>query len=176
MEFGIDKCAALVLKKGKITKFDEISLLDGRVMKGLIKEAGYQYLGILQSDQIRYTEMKEKVKGKYLRKIRKVLETSVNGGNIMKGISTWGVSLLRYSAAFIDWNCAELTLLDQRTRNLMTTHNTLYPKSNVDRLYVPRKEGGRGLQGVEETVNLTNLRLENYVKELQLVCLILQDL
>ena len=53
MEFGIDKCAALVLKKGKITKFDEISLLDGRVMKGLIKEAGYQYLGILQSDQIR---------------------------------------------------------------------------------------------------------------------------
>ena len=43
-------------------------------------------------------------------------------------------------------------------------HNTLHPKSNVD-FYIIRKEGGRGLQGVKETVNLTNLWLENYVKE-----------
>ena len=41
----------------------------------------------------------------------------------------------------------------------------LDPKGNVDCLYIPRKEGGRGLQGVEETINLTNLGLENYVKE-----------
>ena len=44
-------------------------------------------------------------------------------------------------------------------------HNALHPKSNVDCLYIPRKEGGRGLQGVEKTVDLTNLGLENYVKE-----------
>ena len=47
MEFDIDKCATLVLKRGKITKFDEILMADGRVMKGLIEAAGYKYLGIL---------------------------------------------------------------------------------------------------------------------------------
>ena len=47
----------------------------------------------------------------------------------------------------------------------MTMHNVLHPKSNVDRLYIPRKEGGRGLQGVEEAVKVTNLGLENYVKD-----------
>ena len=47
----------------------------------------------------------------------------------------------------------------------MTIHNALNPKSKVDRLYIPRKEGGRGLQGAEETVNTSNLGLENYVKE-----------
>ena len=46
----------------------------------------------------------------------------------------------------------------------MTMHNALYPKSNVDRLYIPTKEAGRGLQ-VEETVNLTNIGLEDYLKE-----------
>ena len=46
----------------------------------------------------------------------------------------------------------------------MTMHNALYPKSNVDRLYIPTKEDGRGLQ-VEETVNLTNIGLEDYLKE-----------
>ena len=47
----------------------------------------------------------------------------------------------------------------------MTMHNVLHPKSNVDRLYIPRKEGGRGLQGVEEAVKVTNLGLENYEKD-----------
>ena len=56
----IDKCARLVLKKGKIIKFDGILFPDGRVVKGLIEGTGYKYLGILQADQIRYTEMKEK--------------------------------------------------------------------------------------------------------------------
>ena len=48
-------------------------------MRGLIEGAGYKYLGILQADQIRYTEMKEKVKTEYLRRVRKVLETKTSG-------------------------------------------------------------------------------------------------
>ena len=98
----------------------------------------------------------------YLRRVRKVLETKLNGGNIIKGINKWAVSLLRYSAAFIDWNCTKLTQPHRRTRKLMTMHNALHPKSNVDCLYIPRKGGVRGLEGVEETVKVTNLGLENY--------------
>ena len=101
MEFWIDKCATLVLKRGKITKFNGISLPDGKVMKGLIEGAGYKYLGIIQA-QTRYTEMKTKVKTEYLRRACKVLETKLNCGNIIEGINIWAVSLLRYSAAFID--------------------------------------------------------------------------
>ena len=64
---------------------------DGKVMKGLIEEAGYIYLGILQADRIRYTEMKEKEKTEYLRRVCKVLETKLNGGNIIKVMNTWVV-------------------------------------------------------------------------------------
>ena len=46
----------------------------------------------------------------------------------------------------------------------MTMHNALDPRSNVDRLYIPRGEGGRGLLSVEDTVNLAKLRLQEYVK------------
>ena len=52
MEFGINKCATLVLKREKTAKFDGILLSDGRFKKRLIKRAGYKYLGILQADQI----------------------------------------------------------------------------------------------------------------------------
>ena len=47
----------------------------------------------------------------------------------------------------------------------MTMHNALHPTSNVDRFYIPRKEDGRGLQCVEETVKLNKLELENYEKD-----------
>ena len=81
-----------------------------------------------------------------------------------------------YSAAFIDWNCTELTQLDRRTRKLMTMHNALHSKSKIDRLYIPRKECGRGLQGVNKTVKVTNLGLESYLKSPKSVYLLLQDL
>ena len=99
--------------------------------------------------------MKENVNVKYLRRVCKVLETKLNDGNIIKGINTWAIPLLRYSTASINWNCAELIQLDQRIMNLMTIHNALHPKSKVDGLYIPKKEGGRGLQGVEETINMS---------------------
>ena len=78
--------------------------------------------------------MKEKVKVEYLRRVCKVLEAKLNGGNIIKGINTWAVSLLRYSAAFIYCNCTILTQLDRKTRKLMTMHNALHPKNNVGSL------------------------------------------
>ena len=68
-------------------KFDEMSLSDGRVMKELNEGVGYKYLSILQPDQIRYTKIKLKQKAEYFRNICKVLETTLNSGNIIKKIN-----------------------------------------------------------------------------------------
>ena len=51
-------------------------------------------------------------------------------------------------AGMHDWNCAELTQLISRTRKLLTMRNALHLISNVDHLYIPRKESGRRLEGV----------------------------
>ena len=72
------------------------------------------------------------------------------------------VSLLRYSAAFLDWTKFEMEQLDRQTRTLMTMHNAIHPKSNIDRLYLPRKDGGRGLLGVEDTVNIAKASLKKH--------------
>ena len=92
-----------------------------------------------------------------------MLETKLNGGNIIKAINTWAIPVLRYSAPFLKWRKTELQELDRRTRKLLTMHNAHHPKSNVERIYIPRKEGGRGLLNVEDTVNTAILALEEYV-------------
>ena len=67
----------------------------------------------------------------------------------MHGVNTWAVSLLRHSAAFVSWRKSELHAIDRKNRKLVTIYGALHPKSNVDRLYIPRKEGGRGLVSTE---------------------------
>ena len=47
----------------------------------------------------------------------------------------------------------------------MTMHKTLHPKDDVDRLYVPRKEGGRGLASIEDSVDTSIRRLEDYIEK-----------
>ena len=42
--------------------------------------------------------------------------------------------------------------MDQRTR-IMTMHKALHPWDDVDRLYVSRKKGGRGLASIEDSVD-----------------------
>ena len=52
--------------------------------------------------------------------------------------------------------------MDQRTRKLMTMHKVLHPRDDVDRLYVSRKERGRGLASIEDNVDASIQWLKDY--------------
>ena len=44
-------------------------------------------------------------------------------------------------------------------------HKALHPRDDVDRLYVSRKEVGRGLTSIEDSVNGSIQRLEDYIEK-----------
>ena len=44
-------------------------------------------------------------------------------------------------------------------------HKALHPRDDVDRLYISRKEGGRGLACIEDTVDASIQRLEDYIEK-----------
>jgi len=66
-----------------------------------------------------------------------VLQSKLNGGNTIGAINTWAVSLVRYTAGIINWRKDELEAMDRKTRKMMTTYNSLHPRADVDRLYIP---------------------------------------
>ena len=53
--------------------------------------------------------------------------------------------------------------IDRKNRKLCTIYGALHPKSDVDSLYIPGKEGGRGLISIEDCVELAIRGLEVYV-------------
>ena len=101
MEFGIEKCAILVTEKGKIVKSVGIELSDDKIIKSLQKDESYKYLANLEGDKFLEEKMKLNVSKEYIRRLRKVLKPKLNGANLVRGVNTWAVSVLRYSAAFL---------------------------------------------------------------------------
>ena len=55
--------------------------------------------------------------------------------------------------------------MDQRKRKLMSKHKALHPREEVDRLYVSRKEGGRAFDSIEDSVDASIERLEDYIEK-----------
>ena len=94
--------------------------------------------------------MKFKIKATYLKRLKLLLKSKLNGGNLFLAINSWAVAVIRYSAAFIEWTKNETQDLERQTRKLLVQNHALHPKSNVLRVYMRRKEGGRGLISVEE--------------------------
>ena len=80
MQFGIKKCGVLIMERGKVIRTDGIRLPDGQHMKD-IDEIDYTYLGILETDKIKEKEMKEKFSREYMRRLRLILRSKLNGKN-----------------------------------------------------------------------------------------------
>ena len=165
MEFGIGKCSMLVTKSGKRHITDRMELPNQDKIRTLAENRTYKYLGILEADTIKQLEMKNKIQKAYLRRTRKLLETELFSRNLIKRINTWGVFLVRYSGPFLEWTREELKQMDQRTRKLMTPHKALRSRDDVDRLYVSRKEEGRGLASIEDSVDALIQRLEDNIQK-----------
>ena len=164
MSFGLDKCATITLKRGKLSGGIPVSLPGGGEIQQLEEEDNYKYLGILEADNIKHNHMKTKIKDEYLRRLKLVLKSKLNSGNMIKAINTWAVSLYRYGAGVIEWTKDELKQIDRKTRKLITMYRGLHPRSDVDRLYVDRNNGGRGLMSVEDTVKYEALSLKRYTE------------
>ena len=119
----------------------------------------------MEADTIKQAEMKEKIQKEYLRRTRKLLKTKLNIRNLIKGINTWAELLVRYSGPFLKWTRDELKQMDQRPRKLMTMHKALHARDDVDRLYVSRKEGGRGFPSIEDSVDASTQRFKDYIQK-----------
>ena len=131
MEFRLKKCGVVTLKKEKLVKFYGISLPNHEIMKE-VDEKGYTYLGILELDQIKEHEMKNKVTTEYKRRLRQILKSKLNGKSKIQAINNWAVALLRYGAGIVNWKVAELKKIHRTTRKTLTMYGVFHPKSDVE--------------------------------------------
>ena len=84
MEFGIEKCAMLVMKSGKRHMTDGMELPNHDKIRTLEENETYKHLGILEADTIRQAQMKDRIRKEYLRRTRKLLATKLSCRSLIK--------------------------------------------------------------------------------------------
>ena len=101
-----------------------------------MKKNCYKYLGILEVDNIKHQQIKSRLEKEYVRRLRKILKSKLNSGNLVMAINTWAVSLVKYRSGVIEWTQQKLENTDRRTRKMMHLYSAMHPRADVDRLYV----------------------------------------
>ena len=82
MKFGIDKCGVLATNRGKEVECNGIELEGGEEI-GQIGEEGYNFLGILEKDDIYQEEMEEKIRKEYFKRLRATLKSKLNAKHVL---------------------------------------------------------------------------------------------
>ena len=160
----MDKCAKATFIKGKLTKTSNVVLNQDTAIKELDQEGTYKYLGINEGDGIQHSKMKEKIRKEYFRRIRMVLKSELNAINKIEAINTVATPVVTYSCNIINWTAEDIKNLDRKTRKLLTKERMHHPKSDVDRMYLPRSSGG-GLIQIETTYKTTTIGLATYLEK-----------
>ena len=161
----------MVMKREKMDKLEGIRLPDGKIIRSIGDDVeGYKYLGMLEVDDIIHYEVTRSMKKEYIRRVKKVLSSKLKADNVIKDINSWAPSLLPYSGWIVNWTKSELAELDRKTRKLLTIYEAPHPRSNVIRLYLLRREGGRGLISVEDAINTEERNINVYISQSRNVC------
>ena len=102
--------------------------------------------------------MKEKARKEYYRNVRLELKNELKVANRFESINTLAVPVITYSFNIMNWKMIEIKGL------LLIIHRMHHPKADVDRMYLPRKIGGRGLTKLETAYKSTTIGLETYLR------------
>ena len=154
MEFGKEKCAMLIMENGKRQRTEGKELANQEKIRTTGETENYKYLGISEANTFK----------EYRWRTRKLIEIKLCSGNLIKRINTRAVTSVRYSGPLLKWIREELRKMDQRKRKLMTMQKAWHPIDDIDKLYVSRKEGRRGLTSIEDSVDASIKRFHDYIQ------------
>ena len=104
------------------------------------RKGNLQILGNIRSGRHQTSGDFKKINKEYLRGTIEQLQTKLPSRNLIKGINTWAVALVRFSGPFFKWTREKIQQMDQRTRKLMSMHKALQPWDDDDRLMCQEKK------------------------------------
>jgi len=86
MNFGLEKCARMCLKRVRVQSKMNMGSTFENDIKELDPRKAYKYLGIEESFDIQHKNGKEKLKKEYMRRLRLVLGTELSAKNKIQAI------------------------------------------------------------------------------------------
>ncbi|XP_057295655.1 uncharacterized protein LOC130624072 [Hydractinia symbiolongicarpus] len=110
----------------------------------------YKYLGVDENVSYKGSLNKNRIQSEYFKRVRKIWCSELSGYNKYIAHNSFALPVLRPTFGILNWTKDEIKAIDIKTRKVLNMTGNFHRNSDVDRLYAPRKEGGRGLKMVKE--------------------------
>ncbi|KAI5703896.1 hypothetical protein M8J76_002697 [Diaphorina citri] len=162
MSFGLEKCNVLHVKKGKVCEPVNMTLSNDVTISCLNKDEHYKYLGLQQQIKINDSDMKMQYEKQFMKRVNTVMETELNAKNKIQAINAWAIPFLMYTFGIISWSNTDLENLNRKVRMAMKNFRSHHIHSATERLYLPRKDGGRGLLDLQMLYSKQMQKFRNY--------------
>ena len=106
-----------------------------------------------------------RVTKEYLNRIRKIWKSELNSYYKVTAHNTFEVPLITPTIGLLDWARDEIDQLDVKTRKVLTMTGSMHTNSDINRLYLTRKKGGRGLQCIADIFDTRQVHLAQLVED-----------
>ena len=104
--------------------------------------------------------MKEKIRKECYRRVRTILTTELNSANRIEAINMLVFPVATYSLNIVNWTPSDIKKMGTKFRKLMMCNRLHHPKAEIDRLYIPRNEGGRAMIQLELSLKATTIGMQ----------------
>ena len=149
MKFGEDKCAYLQIKRVKIVQNEELIFSNQLTIK-LVKEGDcYRYLGVDENIEFVGPINKDGILKEYTNRVWKIWTSKLSVYNKVTGYNSFAILIITPSVRVVNWTTDDIKQIDIKTRKILTITGNFHPNSDIDKLYVDRKSGGRGLCSIK---------------------------
>ena len=107
--------------------------------------------------------MRENIQKECFRRVMSILRSELNARNRINAINSLALPVFTYSFTITNWSLTEIKKIDTKIRKLLTMHRMHYPKSDINRLHLPHKEGGKGLVQLELSLKTLIIGMDTYL-------------
>ena len=148
MKFGESKCAYLQIERGRVKVNSENIKINNLNVQQVKEGESYKYLGIDENISFDVTTNKGRVLNEYFKRVRKIWSSELSGYNKLISHNAFAVPVLIPTFGLLDWTIDEINSIDKKTRKILTMTGNFHKNSDIDRFYMPRKLGGRGIKEI----------------------------
>ena len=151
MKFGEAKCNYIEISRGKAVTADTPLEINGLKISPIQVGETYRYLGIDESVTYNGPLNKERVTAEYMKRVKKIWTSELSAVNKCIAHNSLAVPVMLPTFGILQWSIDQLEAIDTKTRKLLTSSGNFHRNGDVDRLYLPRTAGGRGIKSIYTT-------------------------
>ena len=89
------------------------------------------------------------VSKEYLSRVKKIWSSESSAFSKTIAHNSFAILFITPTIGILDWTIQETKDIDIRTRKMLSVTGNFHPNSDVDRLYIGRNTGGRGLKSCQ---------------------------